>query len=346
MPSPVSLTLVVPGLLWPAQALADLSQGLALPALCRLLGSGRRMATPAASSQELIARRLGFATPLPAAALRHGALGLATPEGHCICLDPIHLGFVERKMMIGDPQALALDMTEAKALAVSLAPTFAAFGELQVAAPNAWHLRLASGQAEPATTPLPDLIGRRADLGLAMLDKPWRQALNDAQILLHAHPVNQAREAAGKPVVNSLWPWGGGSISTAAATTPQTTTLWTEALELQGLARHLGLASAPLPTAWPGSATGNIIALLDNLAGPARRADGQAWREELVRLERDWFASLSANPPACLRIEFSSNSDGSDGSHGMSFESTRGTRLADRFAFWRKPATLSRLSQP
>lgn len=341
MPSPVSLTLVVPGLRWPAQALADLGQGLALPALCRLLGGGRLTAAPAAGSQELIARRLGIAAPLPAAALRHLALGLAAPEGRCICLDPIHLGFVERRMMVGDPRELALDMADAESLAVSLAPTFAAFGELRVATPNAWHLRLAPGQAEPATTPLPDLIGRRADLGLAMLDKPWRQALNDAQILLHAHPVNQAREAAGKPAVNSLWPWGGGGLAAPAATAPRATALWAEAIELQGLAKHLGLASMPLPAAWPGTAAGDIIALLDTLAGPARRADGQAWREELARLERDWFAPLLAAPPASLRIEFSGN--GQDG-QGMSLECTRGSLLFDRLAFWRKPATLTCLS--
>jgi hypothetical protein len=44
---------------------------------------------------------------------------------------------------------------------------------------------------------------------------PWRHAINEAQMVLHAHPVNQARQAAGQPVVNSLWPWGGGRLPAA-----------------------------------------------------------------------------------------------------------------------------------
>ena len=34
--------------------------------------------------------------------------------------------------------------------------------------------------------------------------------LTEIQMLLHAHPVNEAREARGEPAVNSLWLWGAG----------------------------------------------------------------------------------------------------------------------------------------
>ena len=39
----------------------------------------------------------------------------------------------------------------------------------------------------------------------------WRARLNEAQMLLHAHPVNAEREAAGLPAVASIWWWGGGA---------------------------------------------------------------------------------------------------------------------------------------
>lgn len=37
-----------------------------------------------------------------------------------------------------------------------------------------------------------------------------RRLLSEIEMALHEHPVNAEREAAGKPVVNSLWLWGGG----------------------------------------------------------------------------------------------------------------------------------------
>ena len=36
----------------------------------------------------------------------------------------------------------------------------------------------------------------------------WRRILNQVQMLWHDHPVNHARERAGRPPVNALW-WGG-----------------------------------------------------------------------------------------------------------------------------------------
>jgi hypothetical protein len=40
----------------------------------------------------------------------------------------------------------------------------------------------------------------------------WRVLGNEAQIILHNHPRNAARIAAGKLPVNSLWFWGGGAL--------------------------------------------------------------------------------------------------------------------------------------
>ena len=38
----------------------------------------------------------------------------------------------------------------------------------------------------------------------------YHRLLSEMQMSLHEHPVNNAREAVGKRVVNSLWIWGGG----------------------------------------------------------------------------------------------------------------------------------------
>ena len=64
------LTLAVPGLIWPRQALADLSFDLPLPAFFLLLGRGRLSASAAADADGLLAAEFGADAPVPAAALR------------------------------------------------------------------------------------------------------------------------------------------------------------------------------------------------------------------------------------------------------------------------------------
>ncbi|MGZ7354524.1 hypothetical protein ACXWRX_09325, partial [Streptococcus pyogenes] len=40
----------------------------------------------------------------------------------------------------------------------------------------------------------------------------WRVLINEAQVLLHQHPLNAERRAKGLPPVNSLWLWGAGRL--------------------------------------------------------------------------------------------------------------------------------------
>ena len=35
-------------------------------------------------------------------------------------------------------------------------------------------------------------------------------------MLFYGHPVNRAREAAGRPVISGVWTWGGGVLPTVA----------------------------------------------------------------------------------------------------------------------------------
>ena len=42
--------------------------------------------------------------------------------------------------------------------------------------------------------------------------KRWHSILNEIQMVLHEHPVNEAREGRGEPPVNSVWLWGAGPM--------------------------------------------------------------------------------------------------------------------------------------
>lgn len=326
------LTLVVPGLIWPRQALADLSGDLPLPAFSLLLGRGRLGAAAATDASALLATELGASAPVPAAALRRLAFGRVRDDADWLCIDPVRLRFEERSMVLDDPAQLALDAAEAEALAVSLAPTFETLGDIDRLAPQCWNLRLR--KTAPAFAALPPGIGRAVAPLPAHTDyRPWRQALNEAQMVLHAHPVNLAREAAGRPTVNSLWPWGGGRPQ--AAGRGRHDQLWAADPVLLGLAAWQGIACRPLPERYEALAGQATLALFDALAAPARLGDALAWRDALVRLEADWLAPALATLRAGRLDRLRLLAPGEHGS--VELHIGRG----DLWKLWRKPRPLA-----
>ena len=332
------LTLIVPGLIWTRQALADLTCDLPLPAFTTLLGRGRLTRRPAATGTELLADIAGLAAPLPAAALRRLGLGLganANEEADWLCLDPVRLNFQERSLVVDDPQNLRLTTEEAATLAVALAPTFAELGALEVLAPTRWNLRLSA--AAPAFQPLPQAAGRAAaPLPLDAAYAPWRQALNEAQMVLHAHPVNRARTSAGQPVVNSLWPWGGGRLPQPRTATTHDA-LWSNDPVARGIARLLQIDGTTLPDAFGSAPARRPLAIFDALEQPARSGDAIAWRDELARFEAGWLvpalAALSGGRLGALRLIAPGELAAAELQVGR----------RDIWKFWRKPRPLAEL---
>jgi len=338
------LTLIVPGLIWTRQALADLTYDLPLPAFTTLLGCGRLRHHPPRSTVAVLAEISGLAAPLPAAALRRFALRQHPGhDNYCdwLCLDPVRLRLEQRSLVVDDPLRLELTGEEAAALAVSLAPTFAGLGQLEMISPHIWNLRLSAGA--PAFQALADAIGRAASpLPPDAAYAAWRHAISEAQMLLHAHPVNQARQAAGRPVVNSLWPWGGGRLPEFdnSAGSSRHDTLWSSDPVAQGIARLLQIDCAELPAGFPAAAARAPLAIHDALEHPARTGDALIWREQLARFEADWLApALDALRGGRL-----------DALHLLAPGDLAAVELQvsrrDLWKFWRKPGALTGLAPP
>ena len=333
------LTLIVPGLIWTRQALADLTCDLPLPAFTTLLGRGRLRRLPPRSTADVLADASTLSAPLPAAALRRLELHEHPGETDWLCLDPVRLNFHDRSLIVDDPQRLRLTAEEAAALAVALAPTFAALGHLEVLSPERWNLRLSAGA--PDFRDLPDATGRAAlPLPLDIPYAPWRHALNEAQMVLHAHPVNQVRAAAGLPVVNSLWPWGGGRLpafdNRAGAAAHDA--LWSNDPVARGIARLLQIEGATLPAAFTSAAAKRPLALFDALEQPARSGDAIVWRDELARFEAGWLVpaleALRGRRLGALRLI----APGDPGAAEVQLS------RHDLWKFWRKPRALTELA--
>lgn len=117
-----------------------------------------------------------------------------------------------RLMACGD---LGLTAQECEALIKPLRPLFGDAGVLISApVPSRWYLCLPPDARLPAFSPPQDVLGDDlfAHLPEGPLGQRWRQLLNEAQMVLHTHPLNAERAAAGKLPVNTLWFWGAGRM--------------------------------------------------------------------------------------------------------------------------------------
>lgn len=216
--------LLIPFASAPAEASAPLRQPLQLPQLQRLLARlapGETMPLDAAvlnlPHEHLLAAWRGWQRHdgrLPLAAWQAQADGLAAapPELGWGLLTPSHWQVGSDGIVLLDPAGLRLPEHESRALWHTLHALFDSEGwALHWGAPLRWYATHES-LAELATASLDRVVGRGIDRWLPdrRTGRSVRRLQSEAQMLLHTHPVNAAREARGELAVNSFWLSGTG----------------------------------------------------------------------------------------------------------------------------------------
>jgi hypothetical protein len=318
--------LVVPGLFC-----AD-AGGPRLPALELLLARGRRASLEAEGLEAWL--RVAFdleESPLPAGALTVLAHGGEPTDALWARADPVHLQLMRDRVVFVPGEALAISHDEAQALAAALNGHFAGRLELQALEPGRWCARLAAELDLPAASPL-EMAGRGIEPG-SRADA----LLNEVQMVLHEHPVNEAREARGEPALNSVWLWGAGRSPLDVQAQWQSITA-DEPIAL-GLARAARIRSAGVPAsaeAWleRSPEEGRHLVVLDALRLPLALSDTAGFASVAGQLEKRWFAPLLAALRAGRIGMVSVHVP--DSPAGGSFETVRG----DLRRFWRRPRPL------
>lgn len=273
--------------------------GVAAAPLPRLLARADRAPLPALNNQALalhgvLSERASGVAPVMLA----GEDGAFDHAGVWMCATPAHLRIEQDRLVLVDARQLALGRDEAEALLTTLNAHFADDGIAFVApSPDRWYARLHHAPAM-TTTPLDDVIGRDIHPHLpkgadALL---WHRRYNEVQMLLHAHPVNAAREARGLPVVNSLWWWGEGS---AAPVQRRFASISADDVLVRGLARLSATPLRSLPAdaaAWLAALepAGEHYLYLDALALAWAYRDFGAWNAARAHLEHTWLDPLFA----------------------------------------------------
>lgn len=268
------------------------------PVLLALLANARHERLPVAGLERSLLHVAGYAVAdaLPWAGLRFRQQTGHSATGAVLCADPVCLNAgIDRITLLA--QGPVLGNQEASSLLVSLNEHLALDG-WQLLAVDSQHWYLQSHEDAPnpvpfpATTPLSE-VGRQSVFPCLpqSADKYWQRLLNELQMLLHAHPVNQRREQQGLPVVNGLWLWGEGELPDNDGRH------WPDAVMGGGdvgqvLAHHAGCA---WQADWQADAGVRNFLILDTLVSPAIQDDPHAWQESLRQMESGSLAAVLAD---------------------------------------------------
>lgn len=294
-------TLLISDLLLPSACGTDPYQDMRLPMLETLLARGTVVVKPAIERDGWLCRAFGVAKQhdWPVAPLTLAADGVDPQRYYWLRADPVELR-MERSRLVLARAVSDLDATESSALIAALNRHFARDGIALLAPfPRRWYLRT-DRVPGIATTPLALAATRDVEAhlpqGAAALD--WHRVLNEAQMVLHEHAVNVAREARGAATVNSVWLWGGGTAPAIGSLLYHAA--WGDDALIRSLAAAAGIARHDLArngAVWLTAATAvgdNHLLVLDQVSDALRTGGIAAWRERLAMLERDWMAPLAS----------------------------------------------------
>lgn len=287
-------------------------EGLSLDAelIERQFGHPAPRALPALARADTIPLEAGepFSEPLRLHGIQRNAKGVAplmlagenfaSADGYWMCATPAHLRVEQDRLVLLDARLLSIEAHEAEALIATLNTHFAE-DQLRFVAPHPqrWYMQL-PGAPDINTHALANVMGRdvHPKLPKGQAAMHWHRRYNEVQMLLHAHPVNAARESRGLPPVNSLWWWGEGVLQPVAR---RFAGIHSDDSLLRGLAR---LSNTPLCSP-PSNAAAWLAALahegehyltLDALALAWTYRDYAAWIDAHAQAEQLWIEPLIA----------------------------------------------------
>ena len=316
------------------------------PSLDRFLARADQKESPPRDPLETLAAQFGVrARPggdLPSAALC--LLAEAPDQARAGCwfhADPVHLRADRDRLLLFGGPSLAVTDAEAAALVSAFNAHFEAEGLVLMApGPNRWYLRVPT-VPRLRTQRMHRVSGRPLDA--ARLTGPeagdWNRWQNEAQMLFHQHPVNQAREAAGLPGISGVWTWGGGVLPQVPGGPDLLAADHPLGLGLAGAMCGRRLALSELgqsPSIWQALAPESVLIFWDRLWWLALAADSDAWCAALMELEV-LIAGLTADL-AAGRIRSLVLDDGERWGFGLTAWGLR--------RFWRRGGLRGRLAPP
>lgn len=255
------------------------------PSLLRLLARSRALPGETSLSRA-IGRAFGLGPDLPIAPHTLAMDGLSPDDALWLRADPVSVQFHQDQLVPLGPERLDVQRDETDALIADLQRHFAAEGLVFLApVPQRWYLRLNEVETLPEAEPLDAVEGLplQHHLPRGPAAAVWRRRLNEVQMLLHDHPINQAREADGRWPINGVWFWGGGRHVPLAL--PPGTRLAARHALAQALAGAAGMHCAEPEGLYALQDAEAAMVILELPAG----GDAERLTQALQRTEQRWF---------------------------------------------------------
>lgn len=290
-------------------------------ASARRLGQANLVVSPVAGDAERLARIFDvLPRGWPAAAVTRQRDAGDAPGGMWLRADPVNVQpDINGARLMAHGVAMGLDDDDTAALLPALRPLFGDAGLLLDAPhPSRWYLRLPEGAKVPALASPEQALGEDLfeHLPTGGEGRRWRALLSESQVVLHNHPHNARRAAAGRAPVNSLWFWGAGRFPDRITTAFGF--LHSQDDTVAAFAKAAGAGTASLPPAWAGVGEREEGSLLFDLRDI----------RDLRVFDHSWLAPVLADLDAgrlqWLTLDFAD---------GKVFQFARRHRLR----FWRRP---------
>ena len=263
-------------------------------------------------------------------------------RGFRLRADPVHLRADIADLVLFDAAQADLSRTEADALARTVNGALGPDGpRIDAAHPHRWYVALDT-PARIATTPLSLAAG--AAVSAAMPRGPdaprWHRWMNEVQMALHECSVNVERERRGAAPINSVWPWGAGSLPPSPTAPAPFVRAWSDDALVRGLAHHAGVEHGATPAGaseWldAGPRPGAHLTVFDDLYSAVRRADIDTWRSGIAHFSTAWAQPLlgALDRGAVARVAIHDE-------RGNRFAATR----RGRFRWWRRAGLAARIA--
>ena len=307
----MNLHLFIPNLFWPDSTFHEIYQDLSLPAIEILFTKSIQTKDESQGVEDWLCKAFGVekqqdipVAPLTLLADKAGDIEIG--GGYWLRADPVHLRVEHERVLLADSRTFSISLEEACQFVEVINKHFAKDDfspscemdnrrkliSLLPLSADRWYLYM-------QTTPIiqTHLLSEAAAKNInehfpyGTEGMFWKGILNEIQMLLYEHPLNQAREQRGDLAINGIWLWGGGVIP-KFVTSPYTH-VWSNDVFPRSLARACGANHTELPVSLGSlqqqNKPGRHLVFLDSLHGKYEYGDAYGWRESLKELEKEWF---------------------------------------------------------
>jgi hypothetical protein len=330
--------LVIPDLFLPGDIAAEVLADLSLPGLQMMLGRGKSTNLEPVPLETLLCEVFGIPirNDAPIAAISASFDGLGA--GCWLRADPVHLRLQrDRVLMLANPD---IGSDEASVMCAGLNEHFAGQGMKFFAPhPQRWYMRL-DALPEIRTIPVSQLIGGdvRGSLPEGADAPRWHQLINEMQMLLYSHPLNESRAARGALEINSLSLWGAGD-SRSLKLKPSCDHASSDDELVEMIAAAAGIPCSRWTERWSDTeGAGSQLLVWTGLRTALQNGDLAEWRNALLAFETGYakplWEALRSGRIAGLHID------------ALGREAMRHVVLSrgDAWKFWRRNIKLSEYS--